>query len=138
MRLALLLSAFLQGSQALQRRPSLRRPSPRVGAREAASLQRSQALQRRPSLRRPTESRRVGAREDAYASYSVRESTMLPRFLQKAQADLDLLLGKPLRPPRVGGGYSWPSTANERIWDWWLRLAGPWARQEEPIVLTQA
>ena len=36
----------------------------------------------------------------------------------------------PLRPPRTGGGYEWPRTANERVWEWWTHLVGPWARAE--------
>ena len=64
---------------------------------------------------------------EAYVSYAL-TSKALPAFLRDAQAQLDVLLGQPLRPPRTGGGYQWPATANERVWEWWVHLVGPWAR----------
>ena len=67
---------------------------------------------------------------DGQTRFATHESMMLPSFLQSAQQELDQLLGTPLRPPRAGGGYAWPHTANEKIWAWWMKLAGPWAVRE--------
>ena len=95
------------------------------GLRPQAAEKRREAAERAST---PLSGQR-GDHSDRYVTFS-HHSGSLPSFLNDAQSELDKLLGMPLRPPRTGGGYEWPRTANEKVWDWWIRLVGPWAKAE--------